>query len=45
MQTGAPESVDFVAEGDKFTAVDLLQCVPLIQSLVITDYYMLVIFC
>ncbi|XP_076946189.1 F-box/FBD/LRR-repeat protein At1g13570-like [Bidens hawaiensis] len=38
---GAPESVDFVAEGDKFTIVDLLQCVPLIQSLVITDYYMM----
>ncbi|KAK1425568.1 hypothetical protein QVD17_20922 [Tagetes erecta] len=36
---GEQEDVDFVAE-DKFTFFDLLQCVPMIQALGISDYYM-----
>ncbi|KAJ0642641.1 putative F-box domain, FBD domain, leucine-rich repeat domain superfamily [Helianthus annuus] len=34
------EGTDFVAGGNKFTFVDLLQCVPLIQDLEIADSYM-----
>ncbi|XP_076907990.1 F-box/FBD/LRR-repeat protein At1g13570-like [Bidens hawaiensis] len=37
--TGRPES-DFAAGGNKLTFVDLLHCVPLIESLDISNYYM-----
>ncbi|KAJ0642652.1 putative FBD domain-containing protein [Helianthus annuus] len=40
MQNRYKEGTDFVAGGNKFTFVDLLQCVPLIQDLEIADSYM-----
>ncbi|XP_076918914.1 F-box/FBD/LRR-repeat protein At1g13570-like [Bidens hawaiensis] len=40
LQTGRQDRTSFVAGGDKFTLVDLLQCVPSIQSLNISNYYM-----
>ncbi|KAK1425569.1 hypothetical protein QVD17_20923 [Tagetes erecta] len=37
---GQPKGTDFAAEGNKFTFVDLFQCVPLIKTLNISKYYM-----
>ncbi|KAJ0445091.1 putative FBD domain-containing protein [Helianthus annuus] len=41
---GCQKVLDFVAGENKFTFGDLLQCVPLIQTLDISKYYMKVVF-
>ncbi|KAM0047762.1 putative F-box domain, FBD domain, leucine-rich repeat domain superfamily [Helianthus debilis subsp. tardiflorus] len=42
---GCQKGLDFVAGENKFTFGDLLQCVPLIQTLDISKYYMKVYLC